>query len=481
MLQWGIDTELRSPPRKKQGAQFGRVGTPLPSSPSSPAPGSAKSRGSNVADRFIPRRSGNIPDGFSLFEQRQVTEAADGSGNTGDVDTSPAKQDYRQALRDIILPPVSPADKILPLHQSPTSPGDCGGTLMGSPHSVSPSASARKRRNARLIPKSPDKILDAPDIVDDYYLNLLDWSPSNILAVALGQSVFLWNATTGATHKLVETTGPGNIVTSLTWGSGNILAVGTHSAEVQLWDVAANAPTRCMRGHMSRVASLSWASSSTISSGSRDSLIIHHDVRAEQHKTATLEGHRQEVCGLSWSPTGSQLASGGNDNILNIWEARQNRARQTIERHTAAVKALAWCPFSHNILASGGGTADRKICLWNTSNGTCLNEVDTKSQVCAIEWSVHDKEFVSSHGFTHNQLILWRYYGAGRVQKVTELTGHQARVLHMAKSPDGTTVVSAAADETLRFWRIFGSPTRSAAKLKDEQACRSLLGVNCIR
>jgi hypothetical protein len=40
-----------------------------------------------------------------------------------------------------------------------------------------------------LIPKSPDKILDAPDIVDDYYLNLLDWSPMNVLAVALGQSV----------------------------------------------------------------------------------------------------------------------------------------------------------------------------------------------------------------------------------------------------------------------------------------------------
>ena len=98
------------------------------------------------------------------------------------------------------------------------------------------------------------------------------------------------------------------------------------------------------------------------------------------------------------------------------------------------------------------------------------------------------------------QLILWRYMGNGRVQKVTELTGHQvcvcvcmcvcvraqthacarthrqqthtqARVLHMARSPDGTTVVSAAADETLRFWRIFGSPTRSASKLKDEQVC----------
>lgn len=26
------------------------------------------------------------------------------------------------------------------------------------------------------------------------------------------------------------------------------------------------------------------------------------------------------------------------------------------------------------------------------------------------------------------------------------------------QSPDGTTVVSAAGDETLRFWKVFGSP-----------------------
>ena len=30
-------------------------------------------------------------------------------------------------------------------------------------------------------------------------------------------------------------------------------------------------------------------------------------------------------------------------------------------------------------------------------------------QVCALQWSVHDKELVSSHGYSHNQLILWKY------------------------------------------------------------------------
>ena len=45
--------------------------------------------------------------------------------------------------------------------------------------------------------------------------------------------------------------------------------------------------------------------------------------------------------------------------------------------------------------------------------------------------------------------------------KMAELTGHTSRVLHLALSPDGESVVSGAADETLRFWKLFGRPQRS--------------------
>ena len=45
--------------------------------------------------------------------------------------------------------------------------------------------------------------------------------------------------------------------------------------------------------------------------------------------------------------------------------------------------------------------------------------------------------------------------------KIKELEGHAFRVLHMALSPDGGTVVSAAADETLRFWEVFVPPGKS--------------------
>ena len=38
---------------------------------------------------------------------------------------------------------------------------------------------------------------------------------------------------------------------------------------------------------------------------------------------------------------------------------------------------------------------------------------------------------------------------------VASLTGHTHRVLYLAMSPDGETIVTGAGDETLRFWNAF--------------------------
>ena len=42
----------------------------------------------------------------------------------------------------------------------------------------------------------PFKVLDAPQLQDDFYLNLVDWSAQNELAVGLNQAVYIWSAST---------------------------------------------------------------------------------------------------------------------------------------------------------------------------------------------------------------------------------------------------------------------------------------------
>eukprot|EP00658_Telonema_sp_P-2_P075151 TRINITY_DN6457_c0_g1_i1.p1 TRINITY_DN6457_c0_g1~~TRINITY_DN6457_c0_g1_i1.p1 ORF type:complete len:349 (-),score=82.93 TRINITY_DN6457_c0_g1_i1:200-1246(-) len=322
-------------------------------------------------------------------------------------------------------------------------------------------AQPKKVKSTRYISNTPERILDAPDLLDDYYLNLLDWSEQNVLAIALAQTVYLWDAASGNITQLCELPEDSNNVTSVQWGAeGAYLAVGTDSGMVQLWDVEAQKQVRNMGGHEARVGALAW-NDHVLSSGSRDTTIVNHDVRISQHQVSTLSGHTQEVCGLKWSPNGEQLASGGNDNVLNIWNAGESTAAHKLTAHQAAVKALAWCPWQANTLASGGGTADRHIRFWNTQTGACLNSVDTRSQVCSLVWSKHERELLSSHGFSQNQLTVWRFPS---MTKVTELNGHTSRVLHTALSPDGTTVVSAAADETLRFWKVFGTDSKPGKK-----------------
>jgi len=51
------------------------------------------------------------------------------------------------------------------------------------------------------------------------------------------------------------------------------------------------------------------------------------------------------------------------------------------------------------------------------------------------------------------------------MEKIGDLKGHSNRILSMCLSPDGTTVLSAAADETLRFWKLFDNKAEKSNKL----------------
>ncbi|CAN0920607.1 Cell division cycle 20.5, cofactor of APC complex [Linum grandiflorum] len=264
--------------------------------------------------------------------------------------------------------------------------------LIPHSHTCSDDSKPAATKPRRHIPRTPERILDLDGIEHNFYYNVLDWgSNNNILAIALGCIVYLWDASDSSISELVtidEELGP---VTSVKWAHDGVhLAIG---------------------------------------------------------------GHTEEVCGLKWSDSGKHLASGGSDNLVHIWDISMEYLHR-LKDHTSTVKALAWCPFKRNLLATGGDD-DKTIKFWNTETGACLNSVNTGSHVSALMWNKHEKELLSSHGLPGNQVILWKYPA---MVKLFETPGLTSRHLVMDQSPDGCTVASAAGDEKLRIWNMFGDP-----------------------
>ena len=122
------------------------------------------------------------------------------------------------------------------------------------------------------------------------------------------KTMYLWNASTGSISELCSQEADGDYISSVSWlNDGVHVAIGTASAQVQIWDAQAQRKIRTMSGHDARVAALSW-NEHTLSSGNKNGVIINSDVRIQEHVVATLRGHTQEVCGLRWSPDGKNLA-----------------------------------------------------------------------------------------------------------------------------------------------------------------------------
>lgn len=211
-----------TPPRKQQSSPFtlntAKTVCKTPTSARSdsdryiPALGSARSHG-NLAEKFNFARIENMDD--SVYRNVLVNEILPNCSPVAThISASPTHQ-IKSAKRILKFtsiatsnPPIF-TDSSASLYSSSTL-SQASKLLLSKPHKLT-----------RQISKVPYKVLDAPDLQDDFYLNLVDWSNNNYLAVGLSSCVYLWSASTSKVHKLCDLSSsesdPGDVVTSVNW------------------------------------------------------------------------------------------------------------------------------------------------------------------------------------------------------------------------------------------------------------------------
>ncbi|ETO30386.1 WD-repeat protein [Reticulomyxa filosa] len=341
-----------------------------------------------------------------------------------------------------------------------------------------------KQQSLKQVPECPYLMLSAPDMCDDVYASLLDWSrESNCLATGLQSDVWLYTMKDGTPRNLTQIAGKHSInpfafanaqkwrqhqqentlpiITSVKFSprvifshmcsshypflcvvkkkwfvdcKGQKVAVGTNSGKVSLWDVNKECLDLYMHGPGEHIGVLEWTDQwdgSCMVVGSKQSNQIYfYDLRARHNKRIRTVMMNSTPASLKWSPSHNCFAVGGCDHCVNVWDNRNLlEPYYTCRHHNAPVRALAWSPHDHHILASGGGTNDSKICLWNTTksashsktfwnccNGTicCVlldltveNKLGGESQVTNLLWDPSSCRLLSTHGHFTNDISLW--------------------------------------------------------------------------
>ena len=156
---------------------------------------------------------------------------------------------------------------------------------------------------------------------------------SRVLSASLDNSIRLWDSSSGATVKAMQT---GNSEHDAAFSlavthAGNEAVSGHLDGSVRIWDLKKGICLAVLRGHSRKVTSVQVMPDNRHAiSGSNDMTIRIWDLSARRC-VATLEGHADKVPSVAVSPNGKLIASAGNsDGTVRLWDTKSWKFLQSI-------------------------------------------------------------------------------------------------------------------------------------------------------
>uniref|UniRef100_A0A5B7BUV0 U3 small nucleolar RNA-associated protein 15 C-terminal domain-containing protein n=1 Tax=Davidia involucrata TaxID=16924 RepID=A0A5B7BUV0_DAVIN len=149
---------------------------------------------------------------------------------------------------------------------------------------------------------------------------------------------------------------------------GRLIAAGSHSGIVQVFDVKTRSPLRKLRGHSRPVHLVRYPRVDKLHlfSGGDDAIVKYWDV-ASQTQISELLGHKDYVrCGDGSPASDDMFVTGSYDHTIRLWDVRVSGSSSVMEvNHGKPVEDVIFLP-SGGLIATAGGNS---VKIWDVIGG----------------------------------------------------------------------------------------------------------------
>ena len=312
-------------------------------------------------------------------------------------------------------------------------------------------------------------------MANDYYTSLLSWGDIGCVYIGLNSGLYAYNHQSNLYDKFEDVTAVGNQSFSCVGAMHNASQVlaAKYYGDVYYYDCSTSKLIVNQTIHEGtdfegyHAVSFVQYDTNICYLGDRVGFLHTLDSRTPKLVTKIMSPLQDnlQIAGLSFNNK-NHIAT-GHDCTAMIWDVRNfSKPVVTDKSHKAFVGALAFHPTDPNVIATGGGSADKKIKVWDWSLNQLVAETETQSQICGLYW--HDnKHLLSAYGYLSNKLEMHEVDTYRQKIKPLESTSPFGnRVLQLARNPKNEaeymTAVTGTKPQQLHFWNINKRPKQVA-------------------